>query len=46
MHIPTPEIKTLFEHSKGINSVAFSPHGRYLASGSNDGTIKIWKVEY
>jgi WD40 repeat protein len=26
-------------------SVAFSPNGKYLASGSKDNKIKLWSVE-
>jgi WD40 repeat protein len=29
-------------HSYGVNSVAFSPDGRQLVSGSSDGTLKLW----
>ncbi|KAB0242961.1 protein kinase [Microcystis aeruginosa EAWAG127a] len=36
--------KTLTGHSDSVLSVAYSPDGRYLASGSGDNTIKIWEV--
>ncbi|KAJ6605467.1 hypothetical protein DFH09DRAFT_967241 [Mycena vulgaris] len=29
-------------HSKGVRSVAFSPDGRHIVSGSSDFTIRIW----
>ncbi len=32
-------------HSDSVNSVAFSPNGKILASGSADGTILLWDTE-
>ena len=37
-------LKTLEGHSDGVLSVAFSPDGKYIASGSWDKTIKLWNV--
>ncbi|NCR19063.1 MAG: protein kinase [Microcystis aeruginosa LL13-03] len=36
--------KTLTGHSDRVRSVVYSPDGRYLASGSDGRTIKIWEV--
>ncbi|MEH1849174.1 MAG: serine/threonine-protein kinase [Nostoc sp.] len=38
------EIRTLISHANWVNSVAFSPDGKFLASGSADCTIKLWQV--
>ena len=32
-------------HSDSVRSIAFSPDGKLLASGSNDRTVKIWSTE-
>ncbi len=38
-------IHTLVGHSNAVTSVAFSPDGKTLASGSQDKTIEMWKLE-
>ena len=37
-------IGTLQQHSSWVQSVAISPDGSYIVSGSNDNTIKIWGI--
>jgi WD40 repeat protein len=38
-------IHFLAGHNDPINSVAFSPDGQTLASGSQDGSVKLWDVK-
>ena len=39
-HVPTSD-----ESLAGVVSVAFSPNGRLLASGNQDGTIHLWNLD-
>ncbi len=38
------EYNSLVGHDASVNSVSFSDDGRLLASGSQDNTIKIWRL--
>jgi WD40 repeat protein len=42
--LPLPPL-VLLEHTNLIRSVAFLPDGKQVISGSNDRTIRAWRVE-
>ncbi|PZV11279.1 MAG: hypothetical protein DCF20_19865, partial [Pseudanabaena sp.] len=37
--------KNRFDHSSSVSSVAFSPDGKTIATGSGDKTVKLWNLE-
>jgi WD40 repeat protein len=39
------QVATATGHTNVINSLAFTGNGKYLVSGSDDGAIKVWKVD-
>ena len=39
-----PDIYVQMGHTDSVSSVAWSPDGRYAATGSHDSTVKIWEA--
>jgi len=39
-------VATLTGHKAAVSSVAVSLDGRYVVSGSRDGAVKLWDIEY
>src|SRR5262245_36467181 len=41
---PKIEVVTSIQHSDDVTSVAFSPDGARVLSGSKDATVRLWDV--
>ncbi len=39
------EIASFVDHSEGVNAVAVSPDDKWLATGSDDTTIRLWPIK-
>jgi WD40 repeat protein len=40
----TPRVLHVFPHDSGVASGVFSPDGRFIATGTKDGNLRVWNV--
>lgn len=45
MAFAEPELYFSTGHSQQVNAICYSPDGKYIASGSDDNTVKLWNSE-
>lgn len=45
-HTHIPKLVTFDGHSMNVTSVSFHSEGKWLVTGSEDGTIKIWDLRF
>ncbi|GFR45284.1 hypothetical protein Agub_g6392, partial [Astrephomene gubernaculifera] len=38
-----PQVTVMHGHESGVNTIAFTSDGKYLASGSDDGALVVWR---
>ncbi len=42
--LPTMHVLHTLNHSEGVNDVAYSPDGKYLATASDDASVTVWEI--
>jgi WD40 repeat protein len=43
--VPQNKTTVFVKHSRYVSSVAFSPDGKWIASGSRDRSVRLWSRE-